>query len=173
MRRSFIKARSKSLVSPEMQLVLFFFGVTLTMLMVTYLFLSYKTFDFGSDMEQMYAKRLELNTSIATMNAQIAFIEKEAAKAEHVQTSNTVMKESIKNLFDLVPDRIVLSKAELASDSLVLYGVTPNKEVYEFMLQAPLRSIFHRTYSSFYPMENGWYRFVSTNQLDDEQEVLR
>ena len=82
------------------------------------------------------------------------------------------MKESIKNLFDLVPDRIVLSEADLKERSLVLYGITPNKEVYEFLLQAPLRSIFHRTYSSFYPMENGWYRFVSTNFLEDE-EVLQ
>jgi hypothetical protein len=39
------------------------------------------------------------------------------------------------------------------------------------MLEAPLRSIFHRTYTSFYPIENGWYRFVSTNYLDDESAL--
>jgi trehalose-6-phosphate synthase len=173
MRRSFIRPRGKHVIGPEMRLVLFFFGVTLFMLGTTYLFLSFKRYDYSSDIARMQQKSLELNASVAAMNAQIAFIQTEGAKAERIYTSNTVMKESIRNLFDLVPDRIVLSQADLDSDSLVLYGVTPNKEVYEFMLQAPLRSIFHRTYSSFYPMENGWYRFVSTNYLDNEEEALQ
>ena len=56
-------------------------------------------------------------------------------------------------------------------DGLVLYGITPNKDVYNFMLQAPLRSIFHRTYSSFYPEKNGWLRFVSTNYIDQTDEA--
>ena len=172
MRRSFIRPRPKQLVGPELRLVLFFFGVTLAMLVSTYLFLAYKQYDFVNEMAEMDGVSADLNRSIGAMNAQISFIEKEAARAEQVATANTVMKESIKNLFDLVPDRIVLSEADLKERSLVLYGITPNKEVYEFMLQAPLRSIFHRTYSSFYPMENGWYRFVSTNFLEDE-EVLQ
>jgi outer membrane murein-binding lipoprotein Lpp len=169
MRHSFIRPRKKYLISPEMRLVLFFFGMTLFMLVSSYLFLAYKQYDFGSQMADMDAKSAELNSSIAAMDSRITFIQSEAAKAEQVYTANTVMKESIKNLFDLVPDRIVLSEAELKDDSLILYGVTPNKEIYEFMLHAPLRSIFHRTYSSFYPLENGWYRFVSSNFLDEEE----
>ena len=168
MRYSFIKARRKHLLSPEMRLVLFFFGITLFMIVGTYGFLAYKTYDFESEIVRVDAQSSELNVTIAQLNAQIAFIETESSRAEQVFTSNTVLKESIKNLFDLVPDRIILSQAELENNALVLYGVTPNKEVYEFMLHAPLRSIFHRTYSSFYPMENGWYRFVSTNYLDEE-----
>ncbi len=169
MQYSFTKARNKELLSSELKLVLFFFSVTLFMLFSTYLFLSYKNFDFANDMARLDASSQELNQSIAQMQTQIVFIETEVSRAEQVFTSNTVLKESIKNLFDLVPDRITLSQAELKDDALILYGVTPNKEVYEFLLQAPLRSIFHRTYSSFYPIENGWYRFVSTNYLDDEE----
>lgn len=169
MRHSFIRPRKKYLVSPEMRLVLFFFGMTLFMMVSAYMFLVYKQYDFGTEMVRMDAKSADLNASVAVMEERIAFIESEAAKAEQVYTSNTVMKESIKNLFDLVPDRIVLSEAELKDNSLILYGITPNKEIYEFMLHAPLRSIFHRTYSSFYPLENGWYRFVSSNFLDEEE----
>ena len=171
MRHSFIRPRNKYLVSPEMRLVLFFFGMTLFMLVTAYLFLAYKQYDFGSEMAEMDARSAELNSSIAVMDSRITFIQNEAAKGEQVYTANTVMKESIKNLFDLVPDRIVLSEAELKDDSLILYGITPNKEIYEFMLHAPLRSIFHRTYSSFYPLENGWYRFVSSNFLDEEERM--
>lgn len=169
MQYSFTKARKKELISAELKLVLFFFGVTLFMLFSTYLFLAYKNFDFTNEMARLDATSQELNQSIVQMQSQIVFIETEVSRAEQVFTANTVLKESIKNLFDLVPDRITLSQAELKDDALILYGVTPNKEVYEFLLQAPLRSIFHRTYSSFYPIENGWYRFVSTNYLDDEE----
>lgn len=102
------------------------------------------------------------------MEEQIKLIEAEVKIAEQITTDNTVMKESIRNLFDLVPDGITLSRADLDAKSLVLYGTTPNKETYQYMLEAPLRSIFHQTYTSFYPIENGWYRFVSTNHLEDE-----
>ena len=74
-------------------------------------------------------------------------------------------------MFDLVPQRITLSEAKLLENGLVLYGITPNKDIYNFMLQAPLRSIFHRTYSSFYPAENGWSRFMSTNYIDKEEVI--
>ena len=167
---SYTKARQKQLLSPELKLVLFFFGVTLFMLAATYSFLLYKTYDFKNQIQNFSQQRLDLNRTTAQMNTQIAFIEKEFEHSETIYTNNTILKESIKNLFDLVPDRITLSKAQLDQNTLVLYGITPNKEVYEFMLQAPLRSIFHRTYSSFYPIQNGWYRFVSTNYLDQEKE---
>jgi hypothetical protein len=83
-----------------------------------------------------------------------------------------VLKDSIANLFDLVPERITLSKAKLLKNGLVLQGITPTKDVYNFMLQAPLRSIFQKTYSSFYPASNGWLYFVSKNYMDEENEGL-
>ncbi len=169
MHRSFTKARPKHLVSPEMRLVFFFFGVTFLMLGSTYLFLLYKSHTFKSDIVEIAVKTEELKSAIVLMDDQMAFIQDESRRAEQIFTANTVLEESIRNLFDLVPERIVLSKADLTKDSLILYGITPNKEVYDFLLHAPLRSIFHRTYSSFYPIEDGWYRFVSTNYLDEEE----
>lgn len=168
MRRSFIKPRSKSLITPQLRLVLFFFTMTLFMLISTYAFLSYKSYSFSQKRDQAALEIRDINQSLAAFDTEIAFIERESTQAEQIYTSNTVLKESIKNLFDLVPDRITLTQAKLDKNALILYGITPNKDVYEFMLHAPLRSIFHRTYSSFYPLENGWYRFVSTNYLDEE-----
>lgn len=166
MKHSFIASRKKSVISSELQLVFYFFGITLTMLIFTYFILSYKTYEFKNDIAYMQKTYTDLRSEIKDMNNQIAFINKEVAKAELVHTTNTVLQESIKNLFDLIPDKIILSKVQMESNSLILYGITPSKDIYEFMLQAPLRSIFHRTYSSFYPSENGWLKFVSTNYLD-------
>lgn len=172
MKHSFITPRPKRLISGELRLVVFFFIVTILMLAGTYLFLEYKTYDFVSERESLSIKEATLKRSIAQMEKQIKTIDMEVKIAEQVTTDNTVMKESIRNLFDLVPDDITLDRAELEASSLILYGLTPNKDTYEYMLHAPLRSIFHRTYTSFYPVENGWYRFVSSNYLDDESNEV-
>lgn len=168
MNHSFITPRPKRLISGDLRLVLFFFTVTIAMVVGTYAFLEYKMYDFVHERKTVALREKTLKHSIEQMEEQIKTIEKEAKIVEQVTTGNTVMKESIRNLFDLVPEDITLSRAELEEKSLILYGTTPNKDTYEYMLHAPLRSIFNRTYTSFYPIENGWYRFVSSNYLDDE-----
>ncbi len=168
MRYSFIKPRPKSLVSPEFKLLFFFFSITIGMLVLSYSFLKIKTVMYENSIEEMISKGETLKGNIVSMHEEIAFVKIEKRHAEGIYTENTVLKESIHNLFDLVPEKITLSQAMLKEDELVLYGVTPSKEVYEFLLQAPLRSIFHRSYTSYYAMPNGWYSFVSKNYLDRE-----
>jgi len=169
MKYSYIKPRKKSIFSSELQLLFSFFSITLFMLFLTYLFLVFKDYRFSEDTQAIIEKRAQVENDIRDMKAQITFIEKEVLLAERISTKNTVLKDSIANLFDLVPQRITLSQATLLKNGLILYGITPNKDVYNFMLQAPLRSIFHRTYSSFYPAPNGWLKFVSTNYIDEDE----
>lgn len=168
MKYSYIKPRKKSALTKDVQLLFTFFSVTITMLVLTYAFLLFKDYRFEVNKSEIIQEELNIRASIARMNSQIATIEKQNMLSETVFTKNSVLKDSIKNLFDLVPNRITLSEAKIMDNGLILYGITPNKDIYNFMLQAPLRSIFHRTYSSFYPAENGWYRFVSTNYIDEE-----
>jgi len=167
MRYSYTQARKKSIVSPELQLLFIFFGITLFMLFLTYMFLFFKDYRFAQERESILQERFDLNVSMFEMKSKITFIEKELLLAERVYTQNTVLKDSIANLFDLVPQRITLSEASLLKNGLILHGITPNEDVYNFMLQAPLRSIFHKNYSSFYPEKNGWLRFVSTNYIEE------
>lgn len=169
MRYSYIKPRKKTVFTKDIQLIFTFFGVTIFMLFSTYAFLLFKDYRFAHEVEDIAKQKVELRTNITKMNSQISVIEKQSLFAEKIFTKNSVLKESINNLFDLVPSRITLSEAKIMQDGLILYGITPNKDVYNFMLQAPLRSIFHRTYSSFYPADNGWLRFVSTNYIDEEE----
>ena len=171
MKYSFIKPRKKSILSSELQLLLIFFSIAFSMLFLTYTFLLFKDYRFSQDKMDIIQERTDLNISITKMSNQILFIEQENRLSEKIYTKNSVLKESIANLFDLVPQRITLSEAKLLKNGLILYGVTPNKDVYNFMLQAPLRSIFHKTYSSFYPIQNGWLRFVSTNYVNEEAEM--
>ncbi|MFT5659933.1 MAG: hypothetical protein ACI9TV_000566 [Sulfurimonas sp.] len=170
MKYSYIKPRKKSLFTPDMQLLGVFFGITIFMLLCTYLFLVFKDYRFTQDRIDIIELREETSSEINLIEKNILFIQEEQVLSESIFTKNTVLKDSISNMFDLVPQRITLSEAKLLENGLVLYGITPNKDIYNFMLQAPLRSIFHRTYSSFYPVKNGWLRFVSTNYIDKEEE---
>jgi hypothetical protein len=169
MKYSYIKPRHKTVFTKDIQLLLTFFSVTLFMLFSTYAFLLFRDYRFVQEVADINRQKSELRASILKMSDEIATIEKQSLLAEKIFTKNSVLKDSITNLFDLVPSRITLSEAKIMEDGLILYGITPNKDVYNFMLQAPLRSIFHRTYSSFYPEKNGWLRFVSTNYIDEDE----
>jgi len=172
MKYSYIAPRTKTVFTPEVKLMLTFFSITIFMLLSTYAFLLFKEYTFLSDLKSIQKSQSQLQTDLSKMKDDIVFIQKENDLAKSIQTKNLVLKDSITNLFDLVPQRITLSQAKLDTNSLVLYGITPNKDIYNFMLGAPLRSIFHRTYSSFYPVGNGWLRFVSTNYTDDDLPTL-
>ncbi|MDA7818386.1 hypothetical protein N9A28_09375 [Sulfurimonas sp.] len=168
MKYSYINPRKKSALTKDIQLLFTFFSVTIVMLFLTYIFLLFRDYRFNVNLENTIAEQQQLKLSIAHMEDKITLIEKQSMISERVFTKNSVLKDSINNLFDLVPARITLSEAKIMENGLILYGVTPNKDVYNFMLQAPLRSIFHRSYSSFYALDSGWYRFVSTNYIDEE-----
>ena len=168
MKYSYIKPRSKSFFTPAIKLSILFFIITIGMLFSTYMFLFLKDFTINSEKNEIVQKRAELTIAIEKMKEDIVFIEKEILLGEKITTQNMVLKDSISNLFDLVPQRITLSEASLLETGLILYGITPNKDTFEFMLQAPLRSIFHKSYSSFYPISNGWLRFVSTNYMQED-----
>jgi hypothetical protein len=168
MTRSYIKPRSKHIISDDMQLVLLFFFISIAMLFLTYGFLKLRIYTFEESVARSEAKKVELKSNIEQMEHRIGIIQQESERSEKVGIENGVLKESIKNLLDLIPDRITLIEVELDKNSLVLKGITPSKDVYEFLLQAPLRSIFNNTYTSFYQAQNGWLNFVSTNTIDDE-----
>ena len=84
---------------------------------------------------------LKINHSYTTMRDGSQFESPENA-------FNEVLPGSAAGSFPFLHLReMVVSHIALEKDALILYGVTPNKDVYEFLLQAPLRSIFHKSYS--------------------------
>ena len=168
MKYSYIQARKKTPFTEDVQLVIAFFSITIIMLFSTYIFLIYKDYNFQKDTNYILSTQMELKKNIVDMKKKIAFVKTQEALGMKIYTQNSVLKDSIANLFDLIPQRITLSEAKLLKNGLILYGITPNKDVYNFMLQAPLRSIFQETYSSFYPTKKGWLRFVSTNYMKDD-----
>ncbi len=81
--------------------------------------------------------------------------------------SNELQNALIK-LFALIPDQITITYIELEEKRLVLKGITPSREIYSFLLQSPLKSVFTTSRVDFFPLPNGWYNFTSISILDKE-----
>ena len=164
MRYSFIRPKPKQYIDSDTKIILVFLIVTTILTVGFTIFIMLKKDNFSNEIESMQQNIAKYKKENGIYKKEIKRIERLVQKFEAIQTHNTLLKESIQNLFDLVPDQITLTKAILNKNGLVLYGVTPSKDVYNYLLQAPLRSVFHRNDTTFYPLKNGWYRFVSINE---------
>lgn len=89
----------------------------------------------------------------------------------YIASQNNMLKDSVENLFDLIPEQITLNKIQMEQYQLTLYGTTPSKQIYTFLLEVPLRSIFNQSRADFYMLPNGWYNFVSISKLNQQEEA--
>jgi len=161
---SFIHPKPKKRIDSESRILAIFLVATLVLIFVFTVFLVVKQHGMEKENGVMKRRTAELHMKSSKYREEIARIERLERKYETIHTNNTLLKESIRNLFDLIPDQITLTKAILDRDGLVLYGVTPSKDVYNYLLLAPLKSVFQRNVTTFYPLKNGWWRFVSVNE---------
>ena len=165
MRASFINPRKKHLFTMFTKVWLTFIVSVIILLNVFNIFVIYKNSDYKNSAKELTITRKTLESNIDTIDEQIGFVLRQKAVAEEIYANNIVLKDSIKNLFDLVPDQITLNKVIMKKNSLVIYGVTPTKDSYNFLLAAPLKSIFQTSNTIFYLTNKGWYNFVSTNKI--------
>lgn len=170
---SFITPKKKKFLDVESKILIAFAVIILVLIVGFSIFLSVKGFSRSSSVDTMQEEITAMQKEIKAFTYETGQIKELELKADEVYTTNELLKSSIKNLFDLVPDQITLTKSIMEKNRLVLYGMTPTKEVYNFMLLSPLKSIFHENRTTFYALENGWYRFVSVNILHGDEELMR
>ena len=90
--------------------------------------------------------------------------------AAQIASSNALLKQSVRNLLDLVPQSITLEEISMDENSLVVKGTTPSRDVFNMLLATPLKSIFSTSNTSFYQLPNGWLNFISTNKTDNYED---
>lgn len=135
------------------------------------LFVIYKNYNFKDSTKTLNSQRIMLEKKIDSIDQKIGFILRQKSFAEEIYANNIILRDSIKNLFDLVPDQITLSRVIMEKDSLIIYGITPTKDIFNFLLATPLKSIFHTSNTMFYLTDKGWYNFVSTNRIINPEEA--
>ena len=131
-------------------------------------YIVFEIHSFKKGMAELTQEREMLEQKIDEDDLLLGSILRQKALAEEIFSNNTLLKDSMNNLFDLVPDQITLKKVEMERNSLILYGVSPTQDAFNFLLAAPLKSIFHTSQTSFYLTKEGWYNFVSTNKIIEE-----
>ncbi len=172
MRYSFIKPRSKEIFDNISKMWLAFIGLVVILLFGFDLLIKFKINSLQKQTKNYIVKAKQADNISKKLQKKILFLTKEKSVADEIYASNNILKDSIKNLFDLVPDQITLHKVIMKKDALILYGISPSKDTFNFLLGSPLKSIFQSSNTIFYLNSDGWYRFVSSNKIINEEDRL-
>ena len=166
---SFTTPKPKKILAEDTKLWLMFIGAVSFLMIFFSLFLLIKSLLFQKDIKEFNQEIIKNKTQIVDYTNKVNFINKEKNIYTQINVNNTLLKDGVKNLLDLIPDPITLTNVKIEKNSLYLYGITPSKEVYNVLLLPPLKSIFNQTTTHFYQMDNGWYSFESINVLKEEE----
>jgi hypothetical protein len=166
---SFTTPKQKPLIKEDTKLWIVFIGISIILYTVFALFLETKTVIYNKETESYNKEIISLKQKIMDISSEKQFIYKQKTLYEDINVKNSLMKDSIKNLLDLIPDPITLNSIYFDKNKLIIYGITPTKEIYNMLMLPPLESIFTETKTDFYQMSNGWYKFKSENYLKEEQ----
>lgn len=167
---SFTKPKKKRVFKEDTKLWIIFFVISMFLYISFAVFLLIKAYFYKKDYNNFNQNIIILNKKISLLNSKKEIINLQQNLYEDIIIKNSLIKESVKNLLDLIPDPITLNKFLLKQNSLIIYGITPTKDVYNLLMLPPLESIFSKTQTIFYQMPNGWYKFKSINTLKADNE---
>lgn len=163
---SFIYPKPKAIFRRETKI---WFAYTMLALMCIIAFdkvVEYQTSHKRAEYMRTQEEIQEIKLKSIVVRDYIERLNYEIKLGEGIETYNRGLKDALTNLLNLVPDQITTRGMELEYDSLTLRGLTPSREVYKFLLEAPLRAIFTRTRVEFYPLASGWFNFVSVSKTN-------
>lgn len=109
----------------------------------------------------------EYNRRITIIKEHIKNLSEQQDEIESILATNQALKRSLQNIYDIVPDTVTLDFVKLDKNSLEIRGQTPSKEAFTLLMEAPLKSIFTKTKTTFYQLPNGWLNFSSISTSED------
>ncbi len=166
---SFIKPKIKPLFSIFTKIWLWAMIVLSILSIFWAIFLGAKIYIVNSnsqDLQAQYDEKLKAIDSIKEQT-KITLIKRDMTL--DIYNKNAILNKSLMNLFNLVPDGVTLNSVYLDNELLKIKGVTPTKDHFKLLFEAPLKSIFAVSNTTFYQLPNGWYNFVSINKIDATQ----
>lgn len=166
---SFIKPKIKPLFSIFTKIWLWAMIILSILSIFWAIFLGAKIYIVNSnsqDLQAQYDEKLKAIDSIKEQT-KITLIKRDMTL--DIYNKNAILNKSLMNLFNLVPDGVTLNSVYLDNELLKIKGVTPTKDHFKLLFEAPLKSIFTVSNTTFYQLSNGWYNFVSINKIDATQ----
>jgi len=168
---SFIKPRKKKLLDDMSSLWLIFIGLMSAGLIGFGVYINYKSSFYIKMLEDSDNDNKVLSKKVYALKSDIQIFDMQKELHKEVVSTNLLIKESIKNLFDLVPDQITLTDVVMEKDSLILEGYAISKETYSLLLEPPLKSIFDESKVSFSTNKRGFFQFVSKNSMTSSKGI--
>lgn len=166
---SLIKPKLKPVLSLFTKIWLMAFLFFLLLFLSVNVFFEISSYSLKKEIVLKQAKYVAYTSQIDNIKQKIDLYTRQKDIALNIYSSNSLLKKNLGNLFDLVPDAITLSNIYIDKNTLIIKGITPSKDVYRMLMEAPLKSIFNNSKTSFYQMNNGWLNFVNTNTIDSSE----
>ncbi len=129
----------------------------------------WSTYNIKQEIEKTIVERKDYATKAEDAKNEYLILKEDVIFAKTIQTSNQLLIGSLTNLFEIVPDAIVLEKVELTNECLTIIGYTPTKELFNLQLAPALKSVFTKSEASFIPRGPGKIQFISVNTLAGQQ----
>ncbi len=163
---SFIKPQKKPIFSLFSKIWMLFISTVVLLFAAVNLFVELKSSSLRNETQISKQKQDQIKEQIKQTDELTALLKQRRDSANEILASNAVLKQSVRNLLDLVPSSITLNEIAMDKNSLVVKGTTPSRDVYNMLLATPLKSIFNTSNTSFYQLDSGWLNFISTNKTD-------
>lgn len=163
---SFIKPQKKPIFSLFSKIWMLFISTVVLLFAAVNLFIELKSGSLRNETQISKQKQDQIKEQIKQTDELTALLKQRRDSANEILASNAVLKQSVRNLLDLVPSSITLNEIAMDKNSLVVKGTTPSRDVYNMLLATPLKSIFNTSNTSFYQLDSGWLNFISTNKTD-------
>jgi len=163
---SFIKPQKKPIFSLFSKIWMLFISTVVLLFAAVNLFVELKSSSLRNETQISKQKQDQIKEQIKQTDELTSLLKQRRDSANEILASNAVLKQSVRNLLDLVPSSITLNEIAMDKNSLVVKGTTPSRDVYNMLLATPLKSIFNTSNTSFYQLDSGWLNFISTNKTD-------
>ena len=172
MRYSFTTANPKSVISRLTKIWIFYILLSTIIIHVFGIYLKIQREAILESMKYSQQNIEVKDKDTDTIRKNIDRLEYEVNLDNMNTKYNSELKDALNNLFKLIPDQITITQMIVDEKRLTLKGTTPTREVYSFLLQVPLKSIFTTSKVDFFPLENGWYNFTSVSEIKEYNNEL-
>ncbi len=125
-------------------------------------YFKYMNSKLKSKLFDIQKEKVFLEKNISNLKKQLSALKLIIPVVQNIKGSNSLIKSSIKDIFDQIPDSITLTKAESGSNYLILKGFSTSKSGF-YKLKMALKSFYPIIDVKFKKVKNG-YKFLLINR---------
>lgn len=166
MKLSFISPNRKFFLSSIAQSWVACFIASILVVVMIWFLLDWQIERFLQYSKQIQQQIKQEQSHQDILNQNLSFLQLQIQKIQEAQQQNISLTNAIQNLFELIPEQITINSISLTSQSLIIKGITPSKELYTFLLDPSLKAIFSQSRVNFFILPSGWHNFVSVNKIN-------